>query len=181
MFSRFPNKNLTLSDLRELHINDAQRYYDYLSNEDVNKFVSQDDTPSSVVVAKADILYWNSLFYQKRSFYWGISNKENDDLIGSIGFNHWNKVHNRLEVSYDLDRDFWHKGIMTEALKYICLFGFEKMNATRIQATVAVDNKASIKLLEKCGFKCEGLMRDYGLLHGKNHDFYMYGLIREVL
>ena len=56
-------------------------------------------------------------------------------------------------------------------------FAFEKMYVKRIQATVAVHNLASIRVLEKSGFNLEGLMVNYGVLKGESKDFYMYGKI----
>ena len=53
------------------------------------------------------------------------------------------------------------------------------MKLTRIQATVAIDNIPSIKMLEKVGFNQESLLQKYGVLHGVAKDFYMYALVQE--
>jgi ribosomal-protein-alanine N-acetyltransferase len=100
-------------------------------------------------------------------------------LIGTAGFNVWSRTHQRGELSYDLARPHWGKGLMTRVVQTICDYGFSAMGINRIQATVAIDNIASIRVLSKVGFQEEGLMRDYGILHGKKKDFYMMSYLRK--
>ena len=128
-------------------------------------------------------LFWEikihrRIFYRKHSIYWGIVDKNNNKLIGTCGFNHWNRHHNRVEVSYDLDYSYWGKGIMTRSLTEIFKFAHQDMYVNRIQATVAIDNFSSIKLLERLGLKKEGILKEYGILHDIKTDFYMYGSVK---
>lgn len=56
------------------------------------------------------------------------------------------------EVSYWIGREFWGKGIATEALS---LF-LDGIAIRPLYARAAKDNIASIRVLEKCGFKVQG-------------------------
>ncbi len=181
VFKAFPVLDMNDIVLRELRVTDYKPFYTYLSDPMVNRYVSEEDTPKSLERAKEELKYWGNLFHNRRSIYWGIALKNTDMLIGTAGFNVWSRTHRRGEVSYDLARPHWGKGIMTRVLQTICDYGFTAMDINRIQATVAMDNIASIRVLSKVGFQQEGIMRDYGILHGKKKDFYMMSYLQKDL
>lgn len=80
------------------------------------------------------------------------------EVAGSVGFKNVKKEH-KAEVGYWLALRYRNKGIMTKALKLITKFGFEKLKFRRISAHVFSFNKASMKVLEKNGYKFEGILR----------------------
>ncbi|MDX1924448.1 MAG: GNAT family protein, partial [Rickettsiaceae bacterium] len=92
--------------------------------------------------------------------------------------NNISSQHCRGEISYDLDKNYWGKGIMINAVFKIVEFAFGKLNLVRIQATVGKHNPRSIKLLENLNFKKEGELACYEKLKGKHYDFYMYAITR---
>jgi RimJ/RimL family protein N-acetyltransferase len=70
----------------------------------------------------------------------------NGELAGNIGS--WT-AEGKREVGYWIDRAFWGRGVATEALA-----AFLRLEPTRpLYAGVAKHNAASIRVLEKCGFK----------------------------
>jgi ribosomal-protein-alanine N-acetyltransferase len=180
IFNNFPIIRLEEFTLRELSSDDAKNFFAYISNPLVNKYLSNDDLPKSIDAAREEMSYWARLFHLKHSVYWGIEDNATGNLIGTCGFNHWSRTHHRVEISYDLDSNYWGNGIMSMSLEKIIQLAIEEMQATRIQATVALDNFASIKLLDRLGFEKEGLLKHYGILHGVKTDFYMYGLIKNT-
>ena len=82
-----------------------------------------------------------------------------------------------MEISYDFSYKFWDKGIATQAVSSITDFAFKKMNAQRIQATVAVDNEQSIKLLELCDYKNEGTLLNFFKLQRTIKNAYMHAKV----
>ncbi len=177
IFSHFPVIDLDDIILRKISVDhDYINYFRYITHPYVTKYLSKDDVPDSLEKARIELNYWSKLFDYQHSVYWGISLKKENQLIGTCGFNYWNKTHKRAEISYDLDYEFWGKGMMTKAVKSISDFAFQTMKLQRIQATVAIDNIPSIKVLEKSGYIQEGLMKNFGVLQDKGKDFYMYGL-----
>jgi len=79
------------------------------------------------------------------------------ELVGSIAVF---KIHDhKAEVGYWLSRQYWGRGIMTEAVKEIARFSRNQLGLRRIYAYVFPHNKASARVLEKSGFKFEGLLR----------------------
>jgi [ribosomal protein S5]-alanine N-acetyltransferase len=174
VFLTFPVIDLQIVKLRQLHPSDTEDFYHFLCNEEVQKFLSIDDIPENLEAAKVELMYWANLYTMLKSIYWGIVIPEDDRLIGTCGFNTWNRTHKRAEISYDLSHDYWGQGVMTRAAMAITKFAFDNMGVQRVQATVAEDNVASIKVLEKCGYQKEGLLNKFGILHKKSKNFYMY-------
>lgn len=163
--------------LRELGKLDAMDLLNYLSHDEVNRFINEEDTPRSLREAEGEVHYWSSLYRMRRSIYWAIARKDTNKVIGTCGFNIWSRTHDRAEISYDLDHHYWRQGLMTSVLRLIIKYGFEHMKLKRIQATVVPDNKGSIKVLKKLGFKDEGLLRKYNCLRGKYCDSRMMAIL----
>jgi ribosomal-protein-alanine N-acetyltransferase len=82
------------------------------------------------------------------------------------------------DIAYYLSKDYWNKGIMSEAAKEVVRFGFEDLGLHRIQATVLPENIYSLRILKKIGFIEEGLLRKYN--HGKEFkDTLMLSILKE--
>jgi RimJ/RimL family protein N-acetyltransferase len=69
-----------------------------------------------------------------------------------------------MEVTYWLGREFWGKGIATRALEQMLRLVAERPMAAR----AATDNVASLRVLQKCGFKIVG--KDHGFAPGRQED-----------
>ncbi len=101
-----------------------------------------------------------------------------NEAIGSIGFVIGADVHRfTAEMGYWLAEPFWCKGIMTQAVKYMCEWAFHEFSLHRIYATPFATNTASARVLEKAGFEKEGVIRSGAFKDGKVVDMFMYSLI----
>ena len=109
---------------------------------------------------------------------WGIVQRADSRLIGTCGYHKWEKAYFRAEIGYDLSPDCWGQGYMTEALRAVMRHGFERMGLNRIDALVYIKNDRSIQLLQRLGFKQEGLLRDYICLDGIFFDHFLFALLR---
>ncbi len=179
MFQQFPEMDLGEVKLRQIRVDtDVENFYSYIMHEKVTRFLSAEDTPTSLESARSELGYWANLYTTMRSVYWGIATQD-DKLIGTCGFNSWNKYHKRAEISYDLSVEHWGKGIMTKAVQSITDFAFGTMQVRRVQATASLDNDPSIRVLEKCRYKREGVMSKYGILGGQSVDYYMYAVVND--
>jgi RimJ/RimL family protein N-acetyltransferase len=79
-----------------------------------------------------------------------------NEVVGSIGLHDIEKNH-KAEIGYWLARKHWGKGIVPEAVKIVTDFGFKKLNLKRIYAGVYPFNQPSMRVLEKNGYKLEGI------------------------
>lgn len=109
---------------------------------------------------------------------WGIIHKELGKLIGTIGYHVWSVQHGFAEVGYALSKEFWNKGYTTEAFSEVINFGFEHMALKRVEATCMLPNNSSEKVMQKCGLKFEGILRQRLFAKGEFHDLKMYSMLR---
>ena len=91
-----------------------------------------------------------------RNYTFAIENYLNNDFIGLFGLKLGNEKYQRAEVWYKIHSDYWKKGIATEVLARMIDYGFDELKLHRIQAGCAVENIATIKVLEKVGMLREG-------------------------
>ncbi|MDO5476671.1 MAG: GNAT family protein [Eubacteriales bacterium] len=82
------------------------------------------------------------------------------------------------EIGYLLLTDFWSKGIMTEAVRQICVAAFAELDIIRITGLIFAPNAASQRVLEKNGFVKEGLQKKAVFKDGKIFDLYIYGKLK---
>ncbi len=164
--------------LRQLEIEDCKQYYiDWLNNEELNKFLEprwQTHTISS-----------NQKYVQKAI--------DSDDMyifaiiadgkhIGNVHIGNIHPIYKFGSIGYLIgNKNYWGKGIATEAINLVCDFAFNKLQLHRIQAVVYEDNIGSQKALMKNGFEKEAVYRKQRFIHKGDEycDYYEYGLLKE--
>lgn len=90
-----------------------------------------------------------------------------------------NWEHGLGEVGYALATTFQGRGLMCRALDALLADLFAHTSLERIEARCAAHNHASRRVLEKCGFTREGLLRSYFHLHGRRVDNLLYAVLKE--
>jgi ribosomal-protein-alanine N-acetyltransferase len=85
----------------------------------------------------------------------------------------------RGEVSYNVVRRRWRNGVMTEALPAIVAHAHGPLGLRRLEALVTPGNVASGALLRRFGFRCEGLLRDYGWWKDRFWDQELYARLAD--
>lgn len=99
--------------------------------------------------------------------------------VGSIGVFRQENIHKQTaELGYYIAEEHWGKGIMTEAVKQICAYVFDRSDIIRIYAEPFAYNSASCRVLEKAGFQYEGTLRSNAVKNGKVLDMKMYSLLK---
>ena len=105
-----------------------------------------------------------------------------DKVVGSIGAFRQGNIHRRTaELGYYIAEEYWGRGIMTEAVKQICEYVFDKSDIIRIYAEPFAYNTASCRVLEKAGFQYEGTLRSNAVKNGKAIDMKMFAVIKNTL
>ena len=100
-----------------------------------------------------------------------------NQFIGLIAMNLGKPKFKNAEIWYKFHIDFWGKGYATEAVNKILDFGFDELHLHRIEAGCAVNNLASIKVLEKTGMTREGQKRQVLPLKGGWSDNFEYAIL----
>lgn len=101
-------------------------------------------------------------------------------FIGLIALNLGNPNYKTAEVCYKIHFDHWRQGYTTEALTKLLDFGFNNLKLHRIEASCAVENIASIKVLEKAGMTKEGMKRKKLPIRGEWKDNFFYAILDEA-
>ena len=119
--------------------------------------------------------------YDKSEMYrWGVFLKnEPDNCIGQVAFFIVDSKNELCEVEYCIGRSYQNKGYTTEAVKAITAHGFNTVGFNRIQVSCRHVNIPSKRVIEKCGFKYEGTLRQYFNHLGEFHDRLYYSILRE--
>ena len=81
------------------------------------------------------------------------------------------------EVGYWLGESSWGRGICTEALQIFMRHAFTELGLLRLFALPLSDNRASIRVLEKAGFACEGTLRSSCVKFGEPRDQAVYAAV----
>lgn len=99
--------------------------------------------------------------YKRNDFYsWAIVLKDRiNEPIGMINVVDIKENLNIVQIGYCIGRKWWNLGIASEALSGIIPFLFEQAKANRIEGSHDPNNPSSGKVMEKCGFKYEGTLR----------------------
>ena len=83
--------------------------------------------------------------------------KPDDRYIGYCGiYPHFapaGPIDGEAALGFTFARDYWGRGLATEAGRAFVKFGFEELRLRRIVATVQVGNAASVRAIEKLGFQ----------------------------
>lgn len=82
-------------------------------------------------------------------------------------------------VGCGLHKDFRNSGLATKALKLITSYGFNKLKLKRIVGYCRSYNKASARVLEKAGYKLEGILKKSKFMHGKYVDDMIWAKVRK--
>ena len=175
-FSPFPVLFTERLQLRAVMATDAKEIFFLRSDEQVLRYL--DKQPAKSVDEAVEFIERIQKDQQNEDgILWGIALKDNPAIIGSIGFWRMEKEHYRAEIGYAMYPQFQGKGIMTEAMKAVLKYGFEKMRLHSVEANVNPGNEASIKLLEKNYFVKEGYFKENYFYNGQFLDSAIYSLL----
>lgn len=179
MLDSFPilhTDRIDLVEIKQEHLGDI---YKLFSDPKVTQYYNV-ITLTSEEEAQKFIDWFHNRFEEKLGVRWGIALKGQSNIIGTIGFNNFIKNH-RANLGYDLQSKYWNNGYSTEAIKTIIEFGFKTLEINRIEAEVMQGNLASERVLDKIGFKNEGILRQWMFWNDKHYDMSMFSLLKSEI
>ena len=101
------------------------------------------------------------------------------ELLGICGINEMPDGHNVAVVGYQLKRSAWGKGIATRCLEFLVHYSKTYLKLRKLFGDCVAANRASARVLEKCGFAFEGTIKEKYEIGGQLHDNDWYGLRME--
>ena len=179
LFANFKELQSDRLLLRQITSQDSEALFEIYSNKEVMLYFDDRGAFESLSEAEDMAKGYEDGIKNRAEIRWGIVLKETGKLIGTCGFHAISDYDKRVEVGYDLNREYWGQKIMTEALSLIISFAFEVSDVNRIEAFVEPPNTGSRTLLEKLGFTMEGTLRQHEMCRGELIDIQILGLLRK--
>lgn len=164
--------------LRRMQPSDYLDMYEYASREEVTKYLLWSPHESKEYTYR----YLRSVqdLYKRGAFFdWALVLKQTGKMIGSCGFTTLDPDHLRAEIGYVLNPRYWGQGIASEAVSSVIVYAFEELGANRVEAHFMVENKPSLRVMERCGLTFEGIHKQYMLVKGRFRDIGVCGITRD--
>lgn len=162
--------------LRPLDMSDDEGMYEILSDVQSMKYWSNkpvNDIEEARQFLREDL----ESDANGNSLCWAITFKGQDQLIGKCILFNFSPKNYRAEIGFILNRKYWRRGLMRQALEALIDFAFNDLNLHRLEADTDTENAGSMALLESLGFKREGLFRERWYVYDQWADSVMYGLL----
>ena len=138
--------------LRRFVESDAEAMFqNWASSAENLTHVTWDPNPD-VEVTRNSIRNWVASYTNPNYFKWAICLKEDpEQVIGDISIVEIDEIDSSCEIGYILGKNYWGRGMMTEALKAVLDFCFTQAGFQKVRARYASLNPASGRVMEKAG------------------------------
>ena len=143
--------------LRKLRPDDAKDMFAYARDPEVSRWVSW-EPHRSIADTRAVIAEFLRRYETGESGEWALLHKRDGRMIGTAGLR-WNEREQAADLGFTIARDYWNRGLMTEAVTEIIRYGFEDLGLDRVVAKHASTNPGSGRVLAKAGMQCDGPKR----------------------
>ena len=127
--------------------------------------------------AGAQMDWYEKNFREGTGVPWKITDKSSGVPLGVISFYYFKPEHKKAEIGFWILPAYWNQGVTSEALQAVVQYCQQVRAIHRLEAFVEEDNRASVRVLEKNGFVCEGKMRDCEMKFGKYISLLIYSLL----
>ena len=163
--------------LRRARMEDAEAMFrNWVNDPEVTKFLTW-PTHGNVEITKNLLASWVESYSKDDYYQWMIVIKEINEPIGSIMANTVGRA-DSAHIGYCIGKDWWHQGIMSEALKAVMDFLFDEVGYHRVEAMHDPNNPNSGKVMMKCGMKYEGTLRQADWNNQGICDASYYGILK---
>jgi len=177
IFSTLPTLHTPRLTLRALKASDAPDIFAYASDPEVCRFTTW--LPhASIDDSRAFLARALGHYESGQPACWAVVLKMTGKVVGTCGFMEVAPVHERGGLGYALARKLWGQGLMREAVNASIDFGFRVLQLHKIEAHCDARNIGSARVMEKCGMRFEGLMREHVVLKGERRDMKWYAVLR---
>ncbi|MBQ2774884.1 MAG: GNAT family N-acetyltransferase [Clostridia bacterium] len=153
-------------------------FRNWTSDEKVTEFLRW-PTHADVSVTKTVIKGWIENYSRNDFYQWAIVLKETGEPVGGISVVNIDERIDMVNIGYCIGSKWWHRGITSEAFSLIIPFLFDEVKVNRIQSHHDPNNPNSGKVMQKCGLKYEGTLRQADWSNKGIVDACTYSLLAE--
>ncbi|MCL2447191.1 MAG: GNAT family N-acetyltransferase [Oscillospiraceae bacterium] len=176
---KFPMLHTERLTLREMQKSDAEALVAILRDHEVTRYLHGNLSALTLKQERGYIRSMRKQFLQGGLINWLICDKATGAVMGAIGLQPINRIHNCANAGFFLGLAHWGKGYMTEAFVAVLDYAFDVLNLNRVAAGHYAGNEASGRVQQKCGLRYEGTHRQAFLKNGEYVDELMYAMVRE--
>lgn len=156
--------------------NHAEAWYSWRQDPEAKKY--NPFAPSSIEALRERLSKASSAisqFDKAENFIWLL--KEGEEVVGNLSLHNINRMMLTAEIGYMISPQARGKGFATYCVRYLTQLCFEKTPLRKLIAYVHEDNIPSARVLEKNGYKAEGLLREHYLIDGKPENEIIFGIL----
>jgi RimJ/RimL family protein N-acetyltransferase len=157
---------------------DAFIIFTHLQDPEIVKWTTRIPYPYSEADAEKFIADSRENWAKRLGFVFSICLNSDNAQAGVISLSNVTFKHSCGELGFWIAKSYWGRGIGTESVKCLLKFAFEGLDLYRVYASAFEANIASRRILEKCGFQNEGVMREAILRYDRRHNFFNYGILK---
>lgn len=177
--------------IRPLEVNDAREVVSAISESlgELKKYMPWSHFSQTVESQQLRIFDNHQKYWSGQDFGFGVFAPDNKKFLGGCGLHPRSLNQRCLEIGYWMRTSASGQGLCTEVTKALTVYCFSYLELTRVQCGYDTNNLASQRVNIKCGFKTEGVLRQYcplpSLLIGNSEgwdgsgDVTMTGILRE--
>ena len=165
--------------LREFRYDDAESMMrNWVSDDEVQWMYGEPSykTKEEVISLLDEYVGRNQSGYYYR---WAVIEKESEECIGQVAYFFVDSGNRFAEIEYCIGTAFQGKGYATEATKAVINYGFDNIGLNKVQICVRPSNLPSAKVIEKCGFHKDGVLRQYFFRNGAYEDRMYFSILRD--
>ena len=134
--------------------------------------------PSPDLAATRRMLRWHVAYRPRDYVLWAVALKRSDKLVGMINYHRRELREKRVDVGWLLLPGVQGKGYMTEAGQALLRHLFDDLDVHKVEAFIRPENKPSVGLAERLGFRLEGgPIRDRWKVGEQWQSVMLYGLV----
>lgn len=180
LFTEYPYLESETLILRKIEHDDIDDFFELCSDEELFKYKPGKAKTNKETVDNM-IDHYERDFIKRKTIFLGIYLKnENSKLIGLGEIFDFDHKTNVGTFGYTINRQYWGRGFATKYTKMVLEFFINEVEINRVQAFVMPENVSSQKVLEKCGFVKEGIIRQGHFWKDKGIvDLIMYSILKK--
>ncbi len=165
-------------ELRHIKMSDAKICFECFQGKNIKEFML--GVPKNISTVEEDFKKKMKDYKRKKPFGEVFAIIVDGEFAGYVDLHHLNIQHHEYkgEIGYLIHPQFRGKGIATKAVKLVTEYAFKKYSLKRISAMGRAKNKASARVLEKAGYKLEGILIKNKRVDGKYLDDFLYARVK---
>lgn len=172
-FIEFDTGEYKLVRYNNLYLNEAFEIYNDIETVNwagISAHNSLSDTETFISAVQASTDNFSFLF-------WAVISGSTGKLLGDVSLKP-DFLHKYASIGTVINKEHRNRGIMTTATLPVLWFAFNILNLNRVEAQICTQHPASIRYIEKLGFKNEGLLRENFIINDKVYNSFMFSVLK---